>query len=73
MYDYSNLIALVVGSVFIIALFWACWALTASARQNKGIRDQYSAYMELSREGLRLQAESNSLMRELIAALREKS
>jgi hypothetical protein len=73
MHDYSNLVALVVCAAFIFAFCWACWALMASTRQNKNLRAQYSEYMELAREGHRLQAETNSLLRELIAALREKS
>jgi len=98
MYDYSNLIAAIVGLTFV---FFLCWLMIALARNTKRSEAQYRKYVQqaersfqlneellkaneqalklsreellpLTRESHRLQSEASELLRQLIAALRDR-
>jgi hypothetical protein len=57
------------GTIGVVGLLWA---LRTSMQNHRDATTRYGEYLELSREGQRLQTEANELMRELIAALRDK-
>ena len=64
----GDTIRCLVGPVLIIAaLVW----MMLQGRRTKKHHELYSEGIELTRETVRLQAEANELMRELISALRE--
>jgi hypothetical protein len=77
MYDYSNLIAAVVG---LIVAGGAIWGAVIWDRRTKKTRADYAEslrkteefqreYLELARESQRLQADSNAAMRQLIETI----
>lgn len=77
MYDYSNLIAAVVG---LIVMGGCLWGIARWDRRSKHARAEYEEYLHnstefqreylaIARESQRLQAESTAAIRELIAAI----
>jgi hypothetical protein len=77
MYDYSNLIAAVVG---LIVMGGCLWGIARWDRRNKKARAEYEEslhdnaefqreYLATARESQRLQAELNAALQELLSAL----
>jgi hypothetical protein len=77
MYDYSNLIAAIVG---LIVVGGAIWGTAFWDRRTRKMQADYAEslrkteefqreYLELARESQRLQADSNALIRQLIETI----
>jgi len=64
--DIGSLIILLPGTVLVIVLIWFMFR---SARNIKSIRNRNAQFWDKT---LALQAESNQLMREILAELRER-